>query len=167
MFRLVQADSEARIAQVRELFQEYAQGVGDDLCFQGFQQELAELPSSYGPPRGRLLLALDAGQPCGCVGLRPLSGDRCEMKRLYVRPAARERGLGRLLVLEVLRLAESLGYGRMVLDTLPAMAAARALYASLGFQVVAAPGTAGDGGQIFMERVLPRPASRHDAAPDE
>lgn len=167
MFRLVQADSEAQIAQVRELFQEYAQSVGDDLCFQGFQKELAELPGGYGPPRGRLLLAVDAGQPCGCVGLRPLSGERCEMKRLYVRPAARGRGLGRLLVLEVLRQAESLGYGRMVLDTLPVMAAARALYASLGFQVVAAPGTAADSGQIFMERVLPRPAPRRDAAPDE
>jgi len=127
----------AEIAQARALFEEYAASIGVDLCFQNFDQELAALPGAYAPPRGMLLLAGPVAQPVGCVALRPLpDGDRAigEVKRLYVRSSARGSGLGRALALRVIADARAIGYRELKLDTLPAMAAARALYASLGFR---------------------------------
>ena len=105
------------MAQVRTLLLEYESSVGVDLCFQDFARELQGLPGAYAPPRGRLYLALVAGKPAGCVALRPLHDDTSEIKRLYVRPAFRGRGIGRLLATQTICDARAIGYQRMVLDT--------------------------------------------------
>jgi ribosomal protein S18 acetylase RimI-like enzyme len=119
---------------VRELLLEYAAGVGVPLDFQGFDREVADLPGDYAPPRGALLVARVGAELAGCVALRPLGGDACEMKRLFVRPAARGLGLGERLALAIVAEARRLGYRRMRLDTLPAMDAAQSLYERLGFR---------------------------------
>ena len=123
----------ADVPTVRALFEEYAAGLGIGLCFQKFDEELAGLPGAYAPPSGRLLVAREDGTAAGCVAFRRLTADRCELKRLYVRPEFRGRGLGRLLANRALEEAASAGYGSACLDTLPSMTEAVALYRALGF----------------------------------
>ncbi|MBU0716650.1 MAG: GNAT family N-acetyltransferase [Planctomycetes bacterium] len=131
---IVGARTADELRSVRELFEEYADALGIDLCFQDFDRELAELPGRYAPPRGRVLLAVCEGQMAGCVALCDRGEGACEMKRLYVRPAFRGRGLGRDLAIRVVTEARAIGYERMRLDTLASMDAAIALYRDLGFQ---------------------------------
>jgi putative acetyltransferase len=121
------------MALTRALFEEYAAWLGVDLCFQGFAAELAGLPGFYAPPQGRLLLALGGSAAAGCVALRPREAGICEMKRLFVSPAFRGRGLGKRLVEGIVAEARAIGYRKMRLDTLPSMAAAIRLYETLGF----------------------------------
>jgi putative acetyltransferase len=124
------------VADARALFLEYAQALGIDLCFQGFDTELAELPGSYARPAGRLLAATLDGGLVGCVAMRSLGAGLCEMKRLYVRPAARGSGVGRALAVAVIAAALEEGYERMRLDTLSQMVEAQPLYESLGFREI-------------------------------
>ena len=122
------------VEAVRGLFVEYQESLGVDLCFQGFDRELAELPGDYTPPGGRLLVARDDGAAVACVALRRLDAKTCEMKRLYVQPSHRGLGLGRALAEAVISEARLTGYERMRLDTLPSMTDAAVLYERLGFR---------------------------------
>lgn len=150
--RLIQAKSSAEIEQARTLFREYEAWLGLDLCFQNFERELAELPGQYAPPNGRLLLAFDDERLAGCVALRKLSDDVCEMKRLFLRPDFQRRGLGRQLVDAILSEARATGYRRMRLDTLPDhMGKAIALYRSLGFREIEPYYNNPVPGALFME----------------
>ncbi len=122
---------------VEELFREYASSIGVDICFQGFEQELANLPGKYAAPQGCVLLAFVEGKLAGCGALRPLDVATCEMKRLYVRSEFRGHHFGRNLVESLIDVAKVVGYEKMRLDTLQTMQAAQTLYESVGFQPIA------------------------------
>jgi len=119
---------------IRVLFLEYQAGLGIDLGFQSFDEEVRRLPGDYAPPTGRLLLAKQDGRPLGCIALRGISPARGEMKRLFVRPQGRGLGLGKWLVARLLDEARTAGYAELVLDTLPGMAEAQGLYLAFGFR---------------------------------
>lgn len=131
--RIEHAESAELLKLVRELFLEYAQSLDVDLCFQNFSEELAGLPGEYARPEGRLLLASENGHAIGCGALRRDGDTVCEMKRVFVRPVARGKGVGVALISELVNQARAIGYERMRLDTLPSMNKAIALYRSLGF----------------------------------
>lgn len=135
---IIKAAFPQHLHQTQCLFREYARSLGVDLDFQDFDTELAQLPGKYAPPGGTILLAEEAGTALGCVALRPLSPGICEMKRLYVRPAARGRGLGGALARAVLDEAARLGYAKMRLDTLERLSEAMRLYETLGFRRIPA-----------------------------
>ncbi|MGH9930292.1 MAG: GNAT family N-acetyltransferase [Pyrinomonadaceae bacterium] len=135
--KLIQALLADEIICARQLFEEYAAGLGIDLCFQNFDKELAELPGDYVPPGGRLFLAVEGEKTAGCVALRRIGDGVCEMKRLYVRPSFRGTGLGRTLAETVIQSAGEIGYRHMRLDTLPGkMDRAIAMYRALGFKEI-------------------------------
>lgn len=133
---IIRAARAADIPQVRELLREYAAAVDCGDCFQNFEHELSSLPENYSPPEGRLLVAVESAHAVGCVALRRLTEDGCEMKRLYVTPPFRGRGLGRSLAEAIIAEARAAGYAAMRLDTLASMQAAQALYAALGFREI-------------------------------
>ena len=152
---LVQAESSAHVVQARELFQEYAQSLGVNLCFQNFEQELAGLPGHYASPDGRLLLAEYDGQLAGCVALHKWDNGICEMKRLYLRPSFRGKGLGRAIAEKIITDARSIGYQRMRLDTIePLMKDAVEMYRKLGFREIAPYRPNPIAGAMYMELQL-------------
>ena len=130
---IIRAQSADHLLAACQLCMEYADALGVDLCFQGFQQELDGLPGEYAPPDGRLLLAIEDEQAVGCAAVRKLDEGICEMKRLYVRPGHRGEGLGRRLAEAIIAEARAIGYKKMRLDSLTSLKEAAALYRSLGF----------------------------------
>jgi ribosomal protein S18 acetylase RimI-like enzyme len=154
-FAFVQAESAEQIAHIRELFLEYAQSLGFSLCFQSFDQELATLPGDYAPPDGGLVLATSNGEPAGCVALHKIASEICEMKRLYVRPQFRGKGLGRELAEKIIAEAQQSGYKKLRLDTVePVMKTAVAMYRNLGFQEIPPYRPNPIAGALYMELQL-------------
>ena len=135
--QIIEAETPEDIQQARELFREYEAWLNVDLCFQNFEKELTELPGAYATPTGRLLLAFEDDDLAGCVALRKISDDVCEMKRLFLRPQFHGRGLGRKLAQRIIHEARAIGYQRMRLDTLSEqMGNAIGLYRALGFREI-------------------------------
>ena len=150
------AEGPRHLDLLRGLVRAYAASIGVSLDFQDFDAELEGLPGDYAPPRGRLLLAWQEGEAIGCVALRPLEPGVCEMKRLYVSPAARASGLGRRLAVRICEEARAAGYSRMRLDTLSTMTAALRLYESLGFRPIPAYYFNPIPGAVYLELDLTR-----------
>jgi len=148
----------SELETARSLFQEYAACLGDDVCLQGFGKELAGLPGQYARPHGRLLLASVDDQMAGCVALRRLEPEVCEMKRLYVRPEYRGLGVGRELTQTITTESRAAGYRRLRLDTLPSMMSALALYRRLGFREIPPYGDNRAEGAVYLELQLDRPS---------
>jgi putative acetyltransferase len=148
------ADRPSDMEIVKALFVEYGRSLDFDLCFQNFDHELATLPGAYAPPRGQILLAESDGRALGVIALRPLDARRCEMKRLYVRPEARGRGLGGRLARAIMAEAAQRGYATMRLDTHDSMLEAIGLYRALGFREIAAYGDHAIAGLHYYERDL-------------
>jgi len=147
---MIRAASTTDLDEIRVMLRAYAAWLEVDLCFQNFEEELAGLPGEYAAPGGRLLIAEGAG----CVALRRIDDEICEMKRLYVRPEHRGSGLGRRLVLAIIEQARVIGYRRMRLDTMPKMDSAQGLYASLGFRGIAPYRYNPEPGARFLELEL-------------
>lgn len=138
MPNLVHVSSPEEMPLVRRLFEEYAASLNIDLCFQDFERELETLPGGYAPPEGAIIIAFSDDEPVGCVALRRIENTVCEMKRLYVKPDHRGKGVGRALAGAAIGSARKIGYASMKLDTLRSMTEANALYVSLGFRECAA-----------------------------
>jgi ribosomal protein S18 acetylase RimI-like enzyme len=159
MIRIVPVLSDETLSQARDLFREYATIPGVAPCVEDFEKEVAALPGLYAAPTGRLLLALRTtsgatSEVAGCGALRKFNDEACEMKRLYVRPAFRGAGAGREMVKELIEQARSIGYRRMLLDTLPSMTEAHKLYRTLGFREISAYHKTFISGALFFELAL-------------
>lgn len=152
--KIEEATSAAQLANIRELFREYAASLEISLCFQNFEAELASLPGKYRRPSGRLLVASENDRAIGCVALRQLEDTSCEMKRLYVRPSFRNNGLGRTLALAIIATAREIGYRYMRLDTLTSLQPAIKLYEALGFRQIPAYYDNPSEKVVFMELSL-------------
>ncbi len=151
MALIVEARTASLTSSARELIKEYSASLGIDLSFENFEREMAEFPAHYTRPDGRVLVALEGGQAVGVVGLRRLSSKVCELKRMYVRPEFRGRGIGRLLAARATKEARDAGYVRMRLDTLSRLKEAVSLYQSLGFKEIAPYRANPNKGVVFME----------------
>jgi GNAT superfamily N-acetyltransferase len=151
---IIQLESGQYLDVIRALFVEYAESLDFDLDFQNFKDELAQLPGEYAPPEGCLIIAFYQGEPAGCVGLRKLEKNICEMKRLYVRPRYRAMGFGKVLAESIIREAGIKGYKLMRLDTVPSMKKARDLYLSMGFKKIDPYCYNPIQGATFMEKKL-------------
>jgi carbonic anhydrase len=136
LLKIVKVESNEHLEQVKKLILEYVSWLGIDLSFQGFDEEFAQLPGRYAPPDGRLLLVLYDNHPAGCVGLRAMGAGICEIKRMYVRPAFRGKGIGWALANTIIKEAKKIGYTRIRLDTGDIMEGAKSLYCSLGFKEI-------------------------------
>jgi len=155
MIKIIQAETAAEIEQARKLFREYETWLALDLCFQNFEEELNSLPGKYAAPTGRLLLALTDEKIAGCVALRKIDEEICEVKRLFVRGNFRGAGLGKRLIERLIEEAKITGYKKIRLDTLPAkMPKAVALYREFGFQTIAAYYDNPYKETLFMEKEL-------------
>lgn len=154
MLRIVHGCKKDQIQHIRELFTEYAASLDFDLSFQNYEKEYAELPGEYTPPNGRLLLAIYGTEIAGCVALRSITEDICEMKRLYVRPNLRGKGIGRSLAMAIIEAARKIGYSSMRLDTVPSMKGAVSLYQALGFKNIKPYRYNPIGGAQFMQLSL-------------
>ncbi len=154
MLKIVPVKAGEDLHQIRLLFEEYAASLDFNLGFQNFEEELANLPGDYAPPKGRLLLALWDDQVAGCVGLRKINQQGCEMKRLYVRPQFRRLEIGKILAGEIIEEAKKIGYTWMRLDTVPSMKEARTLYESLGFKKIPPYRHNPIAGAVFLELEL-------------
>jgi GNAT superfamily N-acetyltransferase len=154
MLKIVIAESEEHLYQIRGLFKDYTDSLGFDLSFQNFDKEFAELPGKYASPDGRLLIAIYDEIIAGCVALRKFENNICEMKRLYVRSEFRRKGIGKALSIAIISAAREIGYSAMRLDTVPWMKEAIALYHSLGFIDIPAYRFNPIPGTIYMELKL-------------
>ncbi len=148
------AETPADFAAGKQLFLEYAQSLGFSICFQGFEQELADIHLQYGQPNGCLLLVKEGDGLAGCAGVRRWQGDIAELKRMYLQPHTRGRGMGRQLLETALEHARRLGYRSIRLDTLPDMQAAIALYREFGFTDIPAYRENPFEGTIYLEKQL-------------
>jgi putative acetyltransferase len=158
MIQLIQAETPAQIEEIRKLFREYESWLALDLCFQDFEAELANLPGKYAAPDGRLFLAFVDEKAAGCIALRKLDGETCEMKRLFTREDFRGLGLGKTLIEKLIREAKRIGYSKMRLDTLPdKMPNAVELYKSYGFRKIPAYYHNPFGETLYMELDLTEP----------
>ena len=153
-FEIVKSSDHPLVPTARELFQEYAEELGVDLCFQGFSDELADLPGKYGPPRGLLFVVLDDKTPIACGALRELDDKTCELKRIYVRPTHRAAGLGRRITVDLMERAREFGYTVVRLDTLRRLTPALRLYESLSFQETAPYNFNPEPDIVYYERAL-------------
>ena len=151
---IIQAETTGHINIAKELFIEYAKSLNFELCFQDFDKEVTELPGAYSPPEGRLFLAEYGGEIAGCIALRKLEKEICEMKRLYVKPQFRGHNIGKNLVEKLIEDARKIGYKKMRLDTVPAMQTAQKLYKSIGFKEIEPYRLNPVQGAVYMELKL-------------
>jgi len=158
---IAEAKTRNEISSAEALIREYATSLGIDLGFQSFEKEMAEFPGAYAGPDGRILIAIEDGDAVGVVGLRRLSGKVCELKRMYVRPKFRGKGIARKLAKRAIVVAQDIGYSRMRLDTLSRLKEAVLLYDSLGFKKVRPYTVNPHEDAIYMELKLERLERRH------
>ena len=158
MIEYIHNPSGPGLEDIKQLFREYVKWLALDLSFQDFEKELETLPGKYAPPDGAVILAADDGAPAGCVALRKIDNDTCEMKRLFVRESYRGSGIGRELVKRIIRESVTRGYKKMLLDTLESMKSARKLYEDAGFKVRDPYYHNPLEGAVFMELDLTQPA---------
>ena len=167
MVQIREARTTSLVSSARELIREYSAYLGVDLSFQNFEKEMEEFPLHYARPEGRILVAVEGGEAVGVVGLRRFSDKTCELKRMYVRPEFRGKGIGRLLAARAIQEAQEIGYTRMRLDTLARLKEAVSLYKSLGFEEIGPYRANPNQGVVYMELDLgrARPGSRRGPKP--